>query len=69
MKKFLFGFLTAVMMLGFGSFAQASEVDTENMCCRGGYYCYDSNGNNGNYCYDGNGGYCGRYGCGNGYGR
>ena len=61
MKKFLFGFLTAVVMFGFGNFAQAS--DFENMCCRGNYYC----ATDGNACYDddGNGGYCGRYGCGN----
>lgn len=64
MKKFLFGFLTAVMMFGFGNFAQASDLD--NMCCRGGYYC--ASDNDGDYCYN-NGDYCGRYGCGNGYGN
>lgn len=68
MKKFLFGFLTAVMMFGFTNFAQASDLDTQNMCCRGGYYCAANN--DGNYCYDdGNGGYCGRYGCGDNYRR
>ena len=64
MKKFLFGFLTAVVMFGFGNFAQASDFD--NMCCRGGYYC--ASDNSGEYCYN-SGEYCGRYGCGNGYRR
>lgn len=75
MKKFLFGALTAVMMFGFGSFAQASELDTVNLSCRGNYYhnrdC-DYNGEycdrQGNYCYNSNGDdkrgeYCDRYGC------
>ena len=65
MKKFLLGVLTAVMMFGFGNFAQASDVDTENMCCRGNYYC----ASDGEACYGNNGEYCGRYGCGNGYNR
>ena len=65
MKNFLFGVLAAVMMFGSGNFAQASDVDLENLCCRGNYYCAAD----GDYCYDGNGGYCGRYGCGNGYRR
>ena len=67
MKNFLFGLLTAVMMFGFGNFAQAGDVDAQDLCCRGNYYCAAD----GNACYgnDGNGDYCGRYGCGDGYRR
>ena len=51
--------LTALMMFGFTAFTQASDVDTENLCCRGGYYCSSDSDN-----CDGYGGeYCGRYGC------
>lgn len=67
MKNFLFGLLTAVMMFGFGNFAQASDFDTQNMCCRGNYYCASDNG--GDYCYNSDGEYCGRYGCGDNYRR
>lgn len=75
MKKFLFGALTAVMMFGFGSFAQASELDTVNLSCRGNYYHNrDCDYNDeycdrqGSYCYNSNGDdkrgeYCDRYGC------
>lgn len=67
MKNFLFGLLTAVMMFGFGNFAQASDFDTQNMCCRGNYYCASDNGSD--YCYNSDGEYCGRYGCGGNYRR
>ena len=65
MKNFLFGVLTAVMMFGFGNFGQASDFDTENLCCRGNYYCVNDNNE---YCYnnsESNGEYCDRNGCGN----
>ena len=59
MKKFFTGMLTALIMFGFTAFTQASDVDTENLCCRGGYYCASDSDN-----CDGYGGeYCGRYGC------
>lgn len=61
MKKFLLGALTAVMMFSFTAFTQASDVDMENLCCGGSYYCASD--------YDSNGEYCGRYGCGGGYCR
>ena len=67
MKKFLLGALTGVMMFSFTAFTQASDFDTENLCCRGNYYCA-SDSDNGEYCYN-NGDYCGRNGCGDGYRR
>ena len=54
MKKFLVGALTALMLIGFGAFTEATQIDQENICCRG--YCYQDCDN-----YDGE--YCGRYGC------
>lgn len=60
MKKFLIGALAAVMLMSFGAFTEATQLDTENICCRG--YCYQNCDND-----NGNGGeYCGRYGCGQG---
>lgn len=55
MKKFLIGALTALMLIGFGAFTEAAEVERDNQCC-GGYCASD--------CDDSYGGeYCGRYGC------
>ena len=59
MKNFLLGALTAVMMFGFTAFTQASDVDTENLCCGGNSYCASDSDNCDGY----NGDYCGRYGC------
>ena len=56
-KKFFVGALTAVMLMGFSAFTEASQVEQENICCRG--YCYQNCDDNN---YDGE--YCGRYGCG-----
>ena len=48
------------MLMSFGAFTEATQVDTENICCRG--YCYQNCDND-----SGNGDeYCGRYGCGQG---
>ena len=62
MKKFLIGALTALTVVGFGAFTEAAQADYDNTCCRGNY-CYTQDSDN---C---NGDYCGRYGCGDGYGR
>ena len=54
MKKFLMGVLAALMLFGFGATSEA--------CCGGGnYYCAQD-------CDEASGDYCGRYGCGEGYG-
>ena len=54
LKKF-FVIVPAVMLLAFGAFTEASQVEQENICCGG--YCYQN-------CDDqGDGEYCGRYGC------
>ncbi len=50
LKKFLSGALFAVMLLGFGAFAEASQT------CGGNYYCASD-------CDSYGGEYCGRYGC------
>ena len=60
MKKILIGALTTVMLMNFGAFTEASDVEQENICCRG--YCYQE-------CDDQSGEYCGRYGCGQGQGN
>ena len=56
MKKFLIGALTALMLIGYGVFTEAAEVERDNQCCRG--YCYQ-NCDEDTY----GGDYCGRYGC------
>lgn len=75
MKKFLLGTLTAVMMFGFGSFAQASDLDTVNLSCRGNCHYNEGCDYDGEYCNrhghyrynsdgdDKRGEYCDRYGC------
>ena len=55
MKKFLLGALTAVMLLSFGAFTEATQIDCENFFCRGNYCAQD--------CDESDGDYCGRYGC------
>ena len=58
MKKFFVGALMVFTLFGFGTFTQAQQVDTENLCCGG--YCYtncDEASDNAS------GEYCGRYGC------
>lgn len=55
MKKFLIGALTALMLIGFGAFTEAAEVERDNQCC-GGYCASDCDNSYG-------GEYCGRYGC------
>ncbi|MBR6712285.1 MAG: hypothetical protein IKI76_04730 [Selenomonadaceae bacterium] len=60
MKKILIGALMSVMLMSFGAFTEASDVEQENICCRG--YCYQD-------CDDQSGEYCGRYGCGQGQGN
>lgn len=62
MKKFLIGALTALTVVGLGAFTEAAQADYDNTCCRGNY-CYAQDGDNCN-----GGDYCGRYGCGDGYG-
>ena len=62
MKKFFIGALTALMVMGFGSLTEAAQAEYNDNCCRGNY-CYTQDGDT----YDGD--YCGRYGCGQGYGR
>lgn len=59
MKKFLFGALTALMLIGFSAFTEASQIEYDNQCCRGNYYCAQD-------CDEPSGEYCGRYGCGQG---
>ena len=56
MKKFLLGALTAVMLLSFSAFTEATQVESDNACCRGNY-CIQG-------CDEPSGEYCGRYGCG-----
>lgn len=57
-KKFFVGALTAVILLGFGAFTEATQVEQQNVCCGSGYGCAsDCDG-------DYSGQYCGRYGCG-----
>lgn len=56
MKKFLLGALMAFMLLNFGTSTEATEIEQENLCCGGSYYCASDSEN-----YDGE--YCGRYGC------
>lgn len=53
-KKFFVGALMAVMLVGFGAFTEANQVEQENICCRG--YCEQD-------CDEPSGEYCGRYGC------
>ena len=55
MKKFLLGALTAVMLLSFSAFTEATQIDRENICCRENYCAQD--------CDEPDGDYCGRYGC------
>ena len=55
-KKFLASALTALILLGFGAFTEASQSEYENLCCRGNYYCSSD-------CDSYDGEYCGRYGC------
>ena len=54
MKKFLIGALMAVMMMNFGAFTEAKDIEQENICCRG--YCYQN-------CDEPSGEYCDRNGC------
>lgn len=62
MKKFLIGALTALTVMGFGAFTEVAQAEYDDTCCRGNYYCAQDSDNT----YDGD--YCGRYGCGQGYG-
>ena len=54
MKKFLIGALTAIMLLGFGAFTEASQPQYDEQCC--GVCCAQN-------CDEPSGEYCGRYGC------
>ncbi|MBR3497480.1 MAG: hypothetical protein IKO05_00630 [Selenomonadaceae bacterium] len=59
LKKFFVGALTAFVLMSFDALTEATQVEQENICCRG--YCSQD-------CDEPSGEYCGRYGCGqNGY--
>ena len=54
LKKFLVGALMAVVLMSFGAFTEATDVERENICCGG--YCAQN-------CDEQSGEYCDRYGC------
>ena len=54
LKKFFVGALTAFVLMSFGAFTEATQVEQENLCCRGN--CYQD-------CDEPGGEYCDRYGC------
>ena len=56
MKKFLLGALTAIMLLSVSAFTEATQVEQENLCCRGGYCSQNCDD-------DYSGEYCERYDC------